>query len=111
MDGYNERLTVLVEKIVRDVLSFISPHFFERRKETYETELKNSFNQQPYIQISQFMSLLLREKRFSNEDLLESLKGLTVAQVHEYQKAFKGQMKVEGLVYGSVSLKVHIPLC
>lgn len=79
MDGYDERIQVLAKTILEQLFAFdANPRFFQAKKDSYTSGLKSSPSQQPYNQIPYYFALLMREKRFSNEELLAVVNGIKI---------------------------------
>lgn len=85
ISGYNEKQHVLLEKILDKLIHFrVSPDRFKVLKDLYARNLRNFNMNQPHSHASFYHTLLLTERAWSKEELLDELPRLTEEAVQDF---------------------------
>lgn len=101
-DGYNEKLSVLIEKVLEEFTNFKPKrHRFEVIKEKTLRNLKNFEYKPPYNQITTVFSNLLNDKVFSTTEKIEALTNITFEDIDQFIPGVFKQAFVEGLIVGN----------
>lgn len=102
--GYSDKQAVLLDKIMDKLTSFrVDPNRFEILKELYARGLKNFQAEQPHQHAVYYNSVLLSDKVWHKEELIEMLPGLTVQAVTDFIPRLLANLHVECLVFGNCS--------
>uniref|UniRef100_A0A1W7RAD0 Insulin-degrading enzyme n=1 Tax=Hadrurus spadix TaxID=141984 RepID=A0A1W7RAD0_9SCOR len=102
--GYNDKQHVLLGKIMDKLTSFnIDPKRFEILKESYIRGLKNFQAEQPHQHAVYYTCLLLAERIWSNDELLDVAEELTVEKVQSVIPQLLSRMHVEALIHGNLT--------
>ncbi|OQR75120.1 insulin-degrading enzyme-like [Tropilaelaps mercedesae] len=100
--GYNQHQQDILEIVCAKLASFkVDPVVFDLRKEQYVRTLKNFWTESPDRQFSYYMTSVLAEKFWTQEQLLESLKNCTVKRCEELFQQVLAKLYVELLVHGN----------
>ncbi|XP_045108140.1 insulin-degrading enzyme-like isoform X1 [Portunus trituberculatus] len=101
--GYNDKLHVLLEKIMERMTSFtVDPKRFEILKDAYVRGLRNFNADQPHQHVVHYTSLLLAEHGWTKEELLEATNEMTVETVEAFIPRFLSGLHVEMLIHGNM---------
>lgn len=93
---------MLLEKILEKMTTFkINPQRFEIMKESYERSLRNSFKEQPHQQAVYYNNLILGEREWPREELLDELDDISVAELQHFVAGLFSRLQIEGLVHGN----------
>ncbi|CAL8128505.1 unnamed protein product [Orchesella dallaii] len=104
VSGYDHKLGLLLNRVFEKIVEFnVDPQRFEVLKDVYLRELKNFEDEQPYVHASYYMTYLLRERRWSNQELLNAMEDVTLEKLMQYSKEFMSKVKFEWLVHGNVT--------
>jgi len=100
--GYNDKQHVLLDKLLTKLTSFsVDENRFNILKEAYQRGLKNFKAEQPHQHAVYYNSVLLSERVWHKEELVEELDQLTVDSVREFVKRILSNIRIEALVYGN----------
>ncbi|XP_077277756.1 insulin-degrading enzyme-like [Temnothorax americanus] len=108
IDGYDDKQSVWLEKSVYQMRNFeFDPERFEILKEKYIRELKNFATQRLFQHPEDYLELLLAERHWSNDELLESTacKYLSTDKLQDFIQKLFTEMHVECLIHGNVTKK------
>ncbi|ODN05282.1 Insulin-degrading enzyme [Orchesella cincta] len=106
VNGYDHKLGLLLNRVFEKIVDFnVDPQRFEVLKDFYLRTLKNFEDEQPYSHASYYMTYLLRERRWSNQELLNAMEDVTLEKLNEYARDFVSKAKFEWLVHGNVTAK------
>ncbi|CAG7816471.1 unnamed protein product [Allacma fusca] len=83
---------------------------FDVIKEQQIRTLRNWKDNQPYSHATYHMTTLLREKRWTNEELLEAMKDVTLEKVISYAQEFVSKLKLEWLLFGNLTAQESLEL-
>jgi len=131
INGYDHKLGLLLNKVVEKLVEFdVDPQRFEVLKDFYTRSLKNWEDEQPYSHSSYYMAYILREKKYSNQELLSAMNGLlrlnfvqefvffedlfvnildvTVEKFKGFVNDFLAKIKMEWLLYGNLTESVSL---
>jgi secreted Zn-dependent insulinase-like peptidase len=79
VEGYDDKLGVLLQKIVETLVSLnmssVDAERFESFKDSYLRKLRNHENDQPKVAAQTKLSSLLRDKYWSYDDLISAAPG------------------------------------
>jgi len=73
-------MDILAQRILKGVSELPAEYLqlrFGSVRDSYSNGLKNNCSQSPSSQIPYYMSLLLRERRFSHTELLKAVQGIS----------------------------------
>ncbi|KAG8188554.1 hypothetical protein JTE90_007162 [Oedothorax gibbosus] len=103
VQGYNDKLHILLEKILEGMTNLkIDKTRFEISKERLQRSIGNFRAEQPYQQATYYNALLLAERHWTNEDLLNCLDEITIEAVQEFIPRFFSRVCIEALMYGNL---------
>ncbi|XP_066956310.1 insulin-degrading enzyme [Macrobrachium rosenbergii] len=102
--GYNDKLHVLLEKILERMTSFeVDPKRFEILKDAYVRSLRNFDADQPHMHLVYYTSLLLGEHGWTKQELLQATEELTVPSLESFIHRFLSGLHLEMLIHGNMS--------
>ncbi|XP_076308150.1 insulin-degrading enzyme-like isoform X2 [Tachypleus tridentatus] len=102
--GYSDKQHILLKKIMEKLTDFkVDPKRFEILKETYVRGLKNFSAEPSYKHATYYTSVLLYEKYWNKEELLEACDDLTPQKVEEQIRHILSRVHVEALMYGNLT--------
>ncbi|XP_054708191.1 insulin-degrading enzyme-like [Uloborus diversus] len=109
--GYNDKQHVLLQKIMDKLTSLtLDKRRFEILKEELRRGLKNFKAEQPHRHAIYYTSLLLAEKMWNNEELLNCLDEITVDNVQQMIPQLLSRVHFEALSHGNLSKKKALSL-
>ncbi|XP_050730176.1 insulin-degrading enzyme-like isoform X1 [Eriocheir sinensis] len=109
--GYNDKLHVLLEKIMERMTSFqVDPKRFEILKDAYVRALRNFSADQPHQHVVYYTSLLLAEHGWTKEELLEATNEMTVENLEAFIPRFLSGLHVEMLIHGNMMRESAVTL-
>ncbi|KAG8198306.1 hypothetical protein JTE90_021560 [Oedothorax gibbosus] len=101
--GYNDKQHILLEKILECMTSLkVDRKRFEILKEGLRRSISNFHAEQPHQQAIYYTSLLLAERIWTNEELLNCLDEATVESVQEIVPRLFSRVHIEALMYGNL---------
>ncbi|WP_019530598.1 insulinase family protein [Dasania marina] len=104
VSGFNEKQPLLFHKML---VAVTQPEFDEQRfsriKADMQRSLENAVKQQPYNMLMNDLSQLMYQSLFTEQDKLQALSGLTLADLQQYVAQFLQQLDVDAMVYGNYS--------
>ncbi|CAL8126552.1 unnamed protein product [Orchesella dallaii] len=105
VSGYSHKLLILMEEVfLRIIQSLDSPSntkHFAAVKDRYASGLSNFKNLLPHNIATYYLSLILREKRFSYEELLEAIADTSEENWSHYVTSFFFRSHFEWFIYGN----------
>ena len=102
--GYQEKQKNLLEKIFTHLTEYVvDENRFRILKEAYIRRLKNFKMEQPYEHSSYYNDILLAERIFTKEELLESVENLEHTKIQPFIQQFFGKIHVESLMFGNLT--------
>ncbi|XP_042894803.1 insulin-degrading enzyme isoform X2 [Parasteatoda tepidariorum] len=109
--GYTDKQHILLQKVMDKLtdLNFDQKRF-DILKERLRRELKNFDAQQPHQHAMFYTSLIISEKIWSNEELLNCLDDITIDKVKLMVPGLLGRVHIEALLYGNISKQKAIDL-
>ncbi|XP_077261777.1 insulin-degrading enzyme-like isoform X7 [Temnothorax americanus] len=105
INGFDDKQRVLLEKIMDQMTNFkLNPKRFEVVKEKHIKYLKNfaAILQTPK-HAKEYLYILLSERHWSNDELLESTAYLSIDRLELFIPKLFSKMHVECLIYGNVT--------
>lgn len=104
--GYNDKLHVLLAKIMDRLTNFkIDEKRFNILKEELHRCLKNFHAEQPHRHAIYFTSLLLAERIWTNDELLNCIDEVTIEGVRQMIPRLLAKVHIEALIHGNVTKK------
>ncbi|KFM79353.1 Insulin-degrading enzyme, partial [Stegodyphus mimosarum] len=104
--GYNDKQHVLLQKIIERLTNFeIEPKRFEILKEELRRCLRNFRAEQPHRHAIYYTSLLIAERIWSNDELLNCVDEITIDGVHEMIPRLLSRVHIEALMHGNLTKK------
>ena len=103
--GYNDKLAILVKNIMAKLAQFnVEEHSskFDLAKEETILDYRNRRFQQNYVHGIIAMNQALEHPFWSNEQRLEQIETVTMAEVQDFVKLFLSEMLVEAVVVGNM---------
>ena len=102
--GYSDKQSVLLDKIIDKLTKFtVDQNRFKILKELYIRNLKNFQAEQPHQHAVYYNSVLLSDRVWHKEELLEVLPDLTVEAVTDFIPRLLANLHIECLVFGNCS--------
>lgn len=103
VDGYNEKLPIILGKIMDKLVKFeFSRERFEKFKESDQRFWKNYYQQPLSVLLSTFQNFLLLEQS-SVEDILASMHLVTFEELESVSKRFFSRLFINLFVHGNVT--------
>ncbi|CAG8520538.1 10649_t:CDS:10, partial [Scutellospora calospora] len=104
IEGYNDKLHVLLENIVRAMIPkfIIYPGRFEKVKERLQRAYKNTFLDPPHHHATYYLSYLTRDQMWTNEENLEALEDITEQDIKTFYPELFSHLYIESLVHGNM---------
>ncbi|ODV92635.1 hypothetical protein CANCADRAFT_56288 [Tortispora caseinolytica NRRL Y-17796] len=104
ISGYNDKLHVLLEKILQEIVAFtVKPDIFKVVKQKLTQKFANFGYNAPYTQIGIYGSYVLNERSWSVEEKLEALATVTEDDVNNFSKKLFSNLFFEMLVHGNIT--------
>ncbi|XP_065556618.1 insulin-degrading enzyme-like [Artemia franciscana] len=102
--GYDDKVQVLCKKVMERLTRFeVDPVRFEIIKEAFVRGLKNFRADQPHNHVVYYTSLVMSERAWRKEELLDCIDDLTVERLRSFINVFFSRTHVESLVHGNVT--------
>jgi len=102
--GYNDKLPNLLQKLVEKLTNFtVDSQRFKILKESYVRALQNFRAEQPYQHATYHTNMLLAERAWSKQDLLNATEDLTAESLQAFIPFLFSQLHLEFLVAGNVT--------
>ncbi|CAG8443312.1 16769_t:CDS:10 [Funneliformis mosseae] len=103
IDGFNDKLQVLLEKIVIKIKNFqADPERFLLMKERRQRSYKNSLLIEPYQQSMYYMKYLTQDKAWTNEEKLEALQDIKYEDIKTFYSELLNKLYIESLIHGNI---------
>jgi insulysin len=103
--GYHHKAHVLVERIVDTMMNMteVDPEVFGRIVDKLEQQYQSFTVLQPYQHAIYGADLCLEHVKYTVEEKMTALKGITSDEVLQFAKRFWKHCQLEGLVHGNVT--------
>ena len=102
--GYQDKQKNLLEKIFTHLTEYVvDENRFRILKEAYIRGLKNFKMEQPYSHSSYHNNILLAERIFTKEELLESVENLDHTKIQPFIQELFGTIHIESLMFGNLT--------
>ncbi|XP_037080309.1 insulin-degrading enzyme-like [Pollicipes pollicipes] len=102
--GFSHKLDVLLRKIMDSMVSFrVDRARFDVLKEAYLRSLRNFAAEQPYLHATHKMNVVLVEKYWEHDALLEAVDELTVEAVERLLPLLLSKLHLECLLEGNLT--------
>ena len=102
--GYHDKQKILLEKIFTRLTEYkVDEDRFRILKEAYIRGLKNFKMEQPYSHSSYHNNILLAERIFTKEELLESVENLDHTKIQPFIQELFGTIHIESLMFGNLT--------
>ena len=102
--GYQDKQKHLLERIFTHLTEYeVDENRFRILKEAYIRRLKNFKMEQPHEHSTYHNDILLAERIFTNEELLESVENLEHTKIKSFIQEFFGTIHVESLMFGNLT--------
>ncbi|GBB86466.1 hypothetical protein RclHR1_01290010 [Rhizophagus clarus] len=103
ISGYNDKLPVLLEKIILKMRNFkVDPERFLLIKEIIQRSYKNSLLDSPYQHSGYYLSYLMTDRMWLNEEKLEALEGVKYEDIEIFYPKLLDQLYIETLIHGNI---------
>ncbi len=100
--GYDQKQTVMLEEVIAAIKApEISVKRFNILKARYQQKLNNAQRQQPFQQVLAELKRTLIERRWTHEQKLSALSGLTAQNLTDFAQAFLQQLHITMLLQGN----------
>ena len=107
--GYHDKQIELLEEILSRLVNYrVDEDRFRILKEEFIRDLKNFKMEQPYEHANYYNNVLLAERRFTIEDLLDSVVGLDYTKVQAFIQELFGNIHIESMMFGNLTGMVNI---
>ena len=102
--GYQDKQKNLLEKIFTHLTEYVvDENRFRILKEAYIRRLKNFKMEQPHEHSSYYNDILLAERIFTKEELLESVENLDHTKIQPFIQELFGTIHIESLMFGNLT--------
>ena len=109
--GYHDKQKELLEEILSRMVNYkVDEDRFRILKEEYIRDLKNFKMEQPYEQARYYNDILLGEREFTIDELLDSVVELDHTKIHPFMQELFGKIHIESLMFGNLTGVVNISL-
>ncbi|TPX31670.1 hypothetical protein SmJEL517_g05085 [Synchytrium microbalum] len=106
MDGYNDKLSILLSKVVDKIKHFhVDSKRYEVVKEQHERMYKNFSKEAPTAHAMYWSSYMLQEKMWSNAEKLDAIQYVKESQVSAFVEEFFSHFYIEAVIHGNEALK------
>jgi insulysin len=103
MGGYNDKLAVLLEKVIQKMRHFqVDPERFRLLKDQLRRSYKNFSLEPPYQHALYYLSYLTQDKMWTNAEKLAELDHINAEDIQAFYPTILSQLHVEGLVHGNL---------
>lgn len=103
MGGYNDKLPVLLEKVIQKMRNFqVDAERFRLLKDQLRRSYKNFSLEPPYQHALYYLSYLTQDKMWTNAEKLAELDYITAEDIQAFYPSILSQLHVEGLVHGNL---------
>lgn len=100
--GYNEKQSVLLEKIIGKMCNFsLNEDRFRVLREAYQRNLKNFKMEQPHQHAIFYCSTILSEKTWIHDECLAEMDALTAENLLDFVPRLLSRLHIEALVHGN----------
>lgn len=104
IDGYSHKQDIFLATILKEIFRFkIDKKRFEDTYDSYYTNLKTFNSERPQQIAIYYLSVILTEQMWTNEELIESMKFVTIARLKTFTKEVLTQTHAECFIYGNVN--------
>ena len=102
--GYQDKQKNLLEKIFTHLTKYeVDEDRFRILKEAYIRKLKNFKMEQPHVHSSYYNDILLAERIFTKQELLESVENSEYTEIKPFIKEFFRSIHIESLMFGNLT--------
>ena len=102
--GYHDKQKILLEKIFTRLTEYkVDEDRFRILKEAYIRGLKNFKMEQPHAHSSYYNDILLAERIFTKQELLESVENLEYTEIKPFIQEFFRSIHIESLMFGNLT--------
>lgn len=103
MGGYNDKLPVLLEKVIQKMRHFkVDTERFKLLKDQLRRSYKNFSLEPPYQHALYYLSYLTQDKMWTNAEKLQELDHISAEDIQAFYPTILSQLHVEGLVHGNL---------
>ncbi|KFD65259.1 hypothetical protein M514_00656 [Trichuris suis] len=111
VSGFNEKMSVLLEKVIEKMLSIkFDAKTFDWAKERYVRQLRNFEMEQPYQHSAYYTSLLLSERMWSKQELLQEATDIVLEDLEKFKTELFSALHIEALVHGNATEEEAVSL-
>ncbi|KAK0157499.1 hypothetical protein PV328_011239 [Microctonus aethiopoides] len=104
IEGYHDKYQILLRKIIHRMVNLIiDKQRFDILKENYIRNLKNCEAKKLYEHVIHYFSLLLTEKNWTNDELLDVSDYITIERLEEFIPRLLNKMYIECLLHGNLT--------
>ncbi|KAG0170307.1 Insulinase (Peptidase M16) [Apophysomyces sp. BC1034] len=101
--GYNDKLSVLLEKVVQKMRDFhVDPERFKLLKDQLRRSYKNFALEPPYQHALYYLSYFTQDKMWTNAEKLMELDTITAEDIQSFYPTVLSHLHLEALVHGNV---------
>ncbi|KAF7727647.1 Insulinase (Peptidase M16) [Apophysomyces ossiformis] len=101
--GYNDKLAVLLEKVVQKMRDFqVDPERFKLLKDQLRRSYKNFSLEPPYQHALYYLSYFTQDKMWTNAEKLVELDSITAEDIQAFYPTILSHLHLEALVHGNV---------
>ena len=102
--GYHDKQSKLLEKIFTRFTDYkVDEDRFQILKEAYIRGLKNFKMEQPHQHASYNNNVLLAQRVWTKEELLESVEGIEASKVQEFIPRLFANIHIESSIFGNLT--------
>lgn len=104
IDGYSDKQDIFLETILQEIFRFkISQRRFDDTYDAYLSHLKSFVADRPQQVAIYFLGIILTEQMWTNEELADSMKFVTITRLKTFIKEVLSQTHAECFIFGNVN--------
>ena len=112
LSGFSDKMNVLLETVFERIASFrVDPQRFNVLKESYQRSLANFEAEQPYKHAVYYTTLLISEKGWTKQQLLDAINDFTIDDLQNFiPKLLTSGIFIESVMFGNLHKNVKFIL-
>lgn len=104
IEGFSHKQDIFLATILKEIFRFkITQRRFEDTYDSYLSDLKSVKNGRPQQVAIYYLGVILTEQNWSNEELVQSMKFVTMRRLQSFMKEVLTQTHAECFIFGNVN--------
>ena len=104
IDGYSHKQDIFLETILKETFRFkVEQKRYEDTYDAYLTDLKSFKSDKPQQVAIYYLGVILSEQMWSNDELIEAMKFVTIKRLRTFIKEVLTQTHAECFIFGNVN--------